>query len=1189
MQKKDLLKIFKLFTLIAFSIFLLLVLSLFALNSPWARKPIKSYLENTLSVSDTYKVKIKKIEEIHPSTITLSGVTVSDTVGVYAEIEALTVTIVPWKLFYGSIQIPSLRASPITIHRTPEQTFAKKSTNTLSSYSLFWRPRRLAINHLDVSSLKILTEEKPDLLLEMSGNMRLTLRRQIKGQINLNISEPNPETVAKLKSVFRLKNNEATSEFHLRANSKSKTLQKYFPDVAFSVDSQLFLSGPTQSWVQFVNPNISSASALTGKLTVNGKSDQDTPLFRALGQRLNSSVQIQAHPQQGIHLSNFFLNTPLISSSGKAFLSKKKILDTQLQWEISDWTPLELELGKIVGGDLDGQLSLNWSPTSFDIENTVEGSNLRFDRLSIREAEMHFLGNIIENQLVGNSDLSLSVGPEELKGKVNIVASNEQLSLKKLKLKGNSASITGNLDFSSTYKLPIGNLDAKLLNLTPWSDFLSYPLQGSGEISTSIDKHQKTKINAHMRNLTLGLIRMQQGSLVGHVGVQEIGITPNLKLSCRGIKYLDHQIQIMNLDIGALDSSTWPFAFDSRGIFHNAFDLKLSGIYQETDLGHLWEFEQLSGQVLNQNISMKNKSSLEYSAEHLTAKSWDLSIGAGRLLAELSYLPDTVTCNLSAKKIPIFPLHQIYDLAPETGLLNCEIFIDGTPKDPVGTINGDLNNIHFSQPHLRSLPPINATWLGDLNRTLFSFQSTVAGLSNIAPITLHGTQELTLPLQWNQLPIDSNSNMDISTSAQGPLLPFLQLLLPDNKEIGGNLDGSLHLGGTWSNPYLDGSCQISDAWYQNDYLGFSFRDLKGELIAKGSEIRLTNLHGYDKTDGVIQGTGNLQAFSSQSFPFHIDLDLSRVAVVDRPAAKAVANGQVRLFGNFQETNLEGELDVLSGIINIPKNLPSRVPQVDVTFINTPQDTSPSQESKRMQMNFDLKVNANETVSVKGRGITSTWKGDLKLGGNRDKLLLYGDLKLTSGEYRFNNRRFRLQKGRLQFNGDPANDAALNIEGILSLSELTVFVMLDGPLSSPHITFRSQPDHSINEILSWIMFNKEGSELSTFQAIQLAQAAVSLSSTDSNANVQSKILQQIGLDRLTLKNTPSLEGEDGDNEVSIEAGKYLSEGVFVSVTRSVDGKANQVGIEADFTQDIKIEAEIGDNAEAKIITKWKHDY
>ena len=123
-----------------------------------------------------------------------------------------------------------------------------------------------------------------------------------------------------------------------------------------------------------------------------------------------------------------------------------------------------------------------------------------------------------------------------------------------------------------------------------------------------------------------------------------------------------------------------------------------------------------------------------------------------------------------------------------------------------------------------------------------------------------------------------------------------------------------------------------------------------------------------------------------------------------------------------------------------------------------------------------------------------------------------------------------------------------------MSDLSVTVLLQGPLTSPQLSFQSIPHLPTSSLLSRLLFNKDVSEINPVQAYQLAETLMSLSG--SGVNILEAIQKSLGIDKLNL-----VSGKNRFDEVSLQIGKYLYKGVMVTLSQSASSSEVMVEVEA----------------------------
>ena len=94
---------------------------------------------------------------------------------------------------------------------------------------------------------------------------------------------------------------------------------------------------------------------------------------------------------------------------------------------------------------------------------------------------------------------------------------------------------------------------------------------------------------------------------------------------------------------------------------------------------------------------------------------------------------------------------------------------------------------------------------------------------------------------------------------------------------------------------------------------------------------------------------------------------------------------------------------------------------------------------------------------------------------------------------------------------------------------------------PQLTFQSNPHLPTSSILARILFNKEISDISHPEALQLANTLMSLSG-GAGPDVLEAIRKSIGVDRLTI-----VSAQPGSDQIAVQIGKYLTKGVLITLS------------------------------------------
>lgn len=437
------------------------------------------------------------------------------------------------------------------------------------------------------------------------------------------------------------------------------------------------------------------------------------------------------------------------------------------------------------------------------------------------------------------------------------------------------------------------------------------------------------------------------------------------------------------------------------------------------------------------------------------------------------------------------------------------------------------------------------------------------------------------------LDIAPHAPLSGNITAEWEMAQLLHSLLDTPTTFSGHAAASFQLSGTYSQPEVKGTGRLTNGSYEIPEIGVSLTNLSANIEANGTQLQIKDLQAVDGKEGSVTGTGYFLIEPVQHYPFTLQLDLKEAALLNQDYVQIVCNGPLTLTGNQEGGKLQGQLQASTASIAIPDRSYAARNLVDVTYINIPQHMPTPQslhirQSHSWPLGLDIHLQFPRSLSITGRDLTSTWRGEIDIQGTAKEPLIFGELKISDGEYLFNGNPFDISQGTITFAGDIDKKTALYVIAGKDLDKVKVDVIAKGAIKNPEISFRSNPPLPQREILSWILFNRGTSEISPFQGAQLSESITNLSANQQGPDVLSKIRSTLGIDRFEIGRNPN----SNSNDVNIQIGKYISDNFLISVIKS---DVSKVAIEATLTDTIKLQAQVGEDAQGQLLLKWKRDY
>ncbi|WP_227272207.1 translocation/assembly module TamB domain-containing protein [Roseobacter weihaiensis] len=226
----------------------------------------------------------------------------------------------------------------------------------------------------------------------------------------------------------------------------------------------------------------------------------------------------------------------------------------------------------------------------------------------------------------------------------------------------------------------------------------------------------------------------------------------------------------------------------------------------------------------------------------------------------------------------------------------------------------------------------------------------------------------------------------------------------------------------------------------------------------------------------------------------------------------------------------------------------------------------------------IDINAPSQIFVRGRGLDAELGGGLELRGDTNTLISAGSFDLIRGRLDIIGRRFELDEGSVQFQGSVT--PYIRFVTTTEVPDGTASITVDGPADAPEITFSAVPEAPQDEVLSLIIFGRYVSQLSAFQALELANGLAQLTGRR-GFNLLGGLREGFGLDELDVTTN-----EEGGTAVT--AGKYISDNIYTDVTTNSD-TGTDVSLNIDLTDALKGKATVAGDGDSSVGLFFERDY
>ena len=412
------------------------------------------------------------------------------------------------------------------------------------------------------------------------------------------------------------------------------------------------------------------------------------------------------------------------------------------------------------------------------------------------------------------------------------------------------------------------------------------------------------------------------------------------------------------------------------------------------------------------------------------------------------------------------------------------------------------------------------------------------------------------------------------------------------RRLNGRADLDLRLAGPLGLSSLSGTITPVGAEFSAPTLGIILTPITGQIRLDNGAAQI-GLSAQSNVGGSVDVNGRL---GLSGFDANLTATLNRFGIRDPELYDTSVDGAISLSGPIGRNLLiSGDLRLNETEIRVPSTGISsigEIPPIDHLGATRPvmrtldragltgrgENGAPEARRGPSSTRLDLTLRAPGQVFVRGRGLDAELAGELRLSGPTSNIIPQGGFELVRGRLDILNQRFILNEGRIQLSG--SFNPVLRFVAETEANGITVRVILDGPASSPDISFTSEPELPEDEVLAQLLFGRDLSNLSALQALELANAVAVLAGRG-GVGILSRLRDGFGLDDLDVSQTD-------DGGTAVRAGKYISDNVYSDVVVESGGRT-EINLNLDVTSEITARGSVDNTGNSSVGVFFERDY
>ncbi|MBT9456140.1 MAG: translocation/assembly module TamB domain-containing protein [Burkholderiaceae bacterium] len=402
--------------------------------------------------------------------------------------------------------------------------------------------------------------------------------------------------------------------------------------------------------------------------------------------------------------------------------------------------------------------------------------------------------------------------------------------------------------------------------------------------------------------------------------------------------------------------------------------------------------------------------------------------------------------------------------------------------------------------------------------------------------------------------------------------------IPAGWRLAGTTRAGITLKGKVGAPEIVGQASGHDISVRNLLQGVDVREGEFAMSLNGATAKLDFLRAKAGS-GTLQLEGNAELGATPQA--QLTLKASKFALLARVDRRIVTSGQAQLALKANELKLNGKFTVDEGLIDFTRSdAPSLDDDVIVLRSEQPLPEALANGSKRDRVIIvDLGVDLGRQLRLRGRGLDTLLRGELRLSQQAGKPTLQGTVRAENGTYAAYGQKLEIERGDVIFGGQMDNPR-LDVIATRPNTDTRVGVTVTGTARNPRIRLFSEPELSETEKLSWLVLGRGSDGLGRTDTALLQRAALALL-TGEGEGATAKLVQSLGLDELSLKQS------DGEvRETIVRLGKQLSRRWYVGYERGLNSTTGNWQLIYRIAQRFTLRAQSGSDNSMDLIWQWK---
>ena len=453
---------------------------------------------------------------------------------------------------------------------------------------------------------------------------------------------------------------------------------------------------------------------------------------------------------------------------------------------------------------------------------------------------------------------------------------------------------------------------------------------------------------------------------------------------------------------------------------------------------------------------------------------------------------------------------------------------------------------------------------------------------------------------------DMHAPFKAALAWSGRVEKLWHLALKPDIEISGAAQCNLAVSGTLQSPKTEGTAYLAGGRLYDKGQSVLLADIQLEARASGTRDYFLALTATDGAQGTLGLEGKLEL--NEVPEFALRGQARHFAPLNRDDVDLTFSGRFGATGSVLAPKISAAVIVERGEVTLPSLGGAGVRTLEIS-----EDRAEKPVISKYGPVCDITVEIPGRFHVRGFGLDSEWQGSMAVNGPLAEPELTGSLRPVRGFLEILSRPFAFSGGQIEFAGGTRINPGLDLElTYAGGGDIEAVVKTGGTLQKPALELQSRPPLPQDEVLAHVLFGKSVSQLSRFEALQLANGMRELAGFgEGGFSPLTAMRRTVGLDVLRLGGGTTGEeqrhdsgmsgmenltgpqastggGSPDDGLPSLEAGKYITDNIFIGVEQGATPESTGVRVEIELFPSVTVQGRTSSSS-SQAGVGWKMDY